>query len=82
MKHILLPSKSFFVAVAFFSLFAFLAVNMHARFTGISTADSTELLQDKVESGDHQSPQNLPLRSLTVVERVIEIASRFLPVSH
>ena len=80
MKHILLPSKSFFVAVAFFSLFAFLAVNMHARFTGILTPNSTELLQDKVESGDHQ--QNLPLRSLTVVERVIEIASHFLPVSH
>ncbi|MEO6759262.1 MAG: hypothetical protein ABIO24_07385 [Saprospiraceae bacterium] len=81
MKNNLQLTRSFFLAVAFFSLLAFLAVNMHARFTGISTHTPTEMMQDKMEDSDHPS-QNLPLRSLTVVERVLEIAGRFLPVSH
>lgn len=81
MKNSLLPAKSFFVAIAFFSLFAFLAVNMHARSSGIASTVPAELLQEKAEAGDHQS-QNLPLPSLTVVERVLEIASHFLPISH
>jgi len=82
MKNTLLPSKSLFIAVALFGFFAFLAVNVHARFTGIASSSPSELLREKVEAGEHSPEQNLPLRSLTVVERVIEITSHFLPVSH
>ncbi len=82
MKNNLLSSKTLLLSIAFFSLFAFLAVNMHARCSGITAPNTVEMLKENIEAGDHAAPQNLPLRSLTVVERVLEIAGRFLPVTH
>lgn len=83
MKNILLPSRSLLIAIVFFSLFAFLAVNVHARFTGGAAATTqTDVHPAKVEATEQASPQNLPLPSLTVVERVLEIAGHFLPISN
>ncbi len=77
MKNTLLPFKSLFLAVSLFSLFAFLAVNVHAR---CNDTVQTESLPVKVEAPQEQ--RELALPTLTVVERILEIAGSFLPVSH
>ena len=81
MKNTLLPSKFLLLAIIFFSLFAFLAVNVHARFAGVAATVQTEM-QAKMETGEPPAQANLPLPSLTVVERVLEIAGHFLPISN
>lgn len=77
MKNSLLPFKSFLLALSIFSLFAFLAVNVHARCNDTVQVQSLPL---KVENTRQQSDLALP--SLTVVERMLEIAGHFLPISH
>ncbi len=77
MKNTLLPFKSFFLALSIFSLFAFLAVNVHAR------CNDTVQTQDlPVKVDEVQAQPNLALPSVTMVERMLEIVSRFLPISH
>ncbi len=77
MKNATLPFKSFFLAVSLFSLLAFLAVNVHARYN-----DTVQLQDLPVKVEETQNQRDLALPSLTVVERMLEIAARFLPISH
>ena len=77
MKNNLLPFKSFFLALSLFSLFAFLAVNLHARCN-----DTVQTQSSPVKVEETQDQRDLVLPSLTVVERMLEMASRFLPISH
>jgi len=77
MKNNLLPFKSLFLALSIFSVFAFVAVNVHAR---CNEATQTESLPLKVEEAQEQ--RNLALPGFIVVERILEIAGRFLPISH
>jgi len=76
-KH--LP-KSLFLTIAIFSLFAFIAVNLHASMTAPAQSNlKKELLQTKVEDEAEQEDRNLAIPDVTVLGRLFELAQRLLP---
>ena len=81
MKQIPLP-KFFLLAVAAFSLAAFLFVNLHAGLCNSNTPSNQTLTQPKVENAEEPESYDLPLPDVTVLGRLVDLAQRFIPTAH
>lgn len=72
--------KSFWLALMTASLFAFIAVNVHARFSPplAKTADQ-ELLHQQGEEAAEKAERKLVLPDLTVLGRVVDLIQHIMP---
>ncbi len=79
MKQEKLP-KSLFLTIAIFSLFAFVAVNLHASLaTPVQGHVKQELPQPRVEETAEQTNRGLAIPDVTVLGRLFDLAQRLLP---
>jgi hypothetical protein len=82
MKRKSLP-KSLFVLAAVFSLTAFLFVNVHANLTiPQQICTQTTLDQPQVQECEEAENQEVKIPDISVLGRVIDLAQRFLPITH
>lgn len=72
--------KSFWLALMTASLFAFIAVNVHAHLSSpvLQTTDQ-ELLQQQGEEAAEQAEDKLALPDITVLGRVIDLIRHIMP---